>query len=71
MWAPFGGSSSPNAFSFQVCLCVSANVAYSLQQNIVYIDSNGGLTASRLLQLLQARTPDEEEQVRGRRVEFL
>ncbi|KAF0871243.1 RA51D protein, partial [Crocuta crocuta] len=45
-----------------VCLCVSANVAYSLQQNVVYIDSNGGLTASRLLQLLQARTPDEEEQ---------
>lgn len=67
----FGGSSSPNALSFQVCLCVAANVAYGLQQNVVYVDSSGGLTASRLLQLLQARTPDEEEQVRGRRVEFL
>ncbi|OWK14799.1 RAD51D, partial [Cervus elaphus hippelaphus] len=38
------------------------NVAYGLQQNVLYIDSNGGLTASRILQLLQARTPDEEEQ---------
>ncbi|XP_039076537.1 DNA repair protein RAD51 homolog 4 isoform X2 [Hyaena hyaena] len=52
----------PGSGKTQVCLCVSANVAYSLQQNVVYIDSNGGLTASRLLQLLQARTPDEEEQ---------
>ena len=49
---------------------MAANVAYGLQQNVVYIDSNGGLTASRILQLLQARTPDEEVQVRGRRVEF-
>lgn len=69
--ALFGRSGSSNALSFQVCLCVAANVAYALQQNVVYVDSNGGLTASRLLQLLQVRTPDEEEQVRGRRVEFL
>lgn len=54
--------------SIQVCLCVAANVAYSLQQKILYIDSNGGLTASRILQLLQARTPDEEEQVRDRKM---
>ncbi|GAB5580788.1 DNA repair protein RAD51 homolog 2 isoform X1 [Prionailurus iriomotensis] len=52
----------PGSGKTQVCLCVAANVAYSLQQNVVYVDSNGGLTASRLLQLLQARTPDEEEQ---------
>ena len=47
--------------STQVCLCVAAHVAHGLQQNVLYIDSNGGLTASRILQLLQARTPDEED----------
>lgn len=52
----------PGSGKTQVCLCVAANVAHSLQQTILYIDSNGGLTASRILQLLQARTPDEEEQ---------
>uniref|UniRef100_A0A452SA40 DNA repair protein RAD51 homolog 4 n=1 Tax=Ursus americanus TaxID=9643 RepID=A0A452SA40_URSAM len=52
----------PGSGKTQVCLCVAANVAYGLQQNVVYIDSNGGLTASRILQLLQARTPAEEEQ---------
>ncbi|XP_022365611.1 DNA repair protein RAD51 homolog 4 isoform X2 [Enhydra lutris kenyoni] len=53
----------PGSGKTQVCLRVAANVAYSLQQNVLYIDSNGGLTASRILQLLQARTPDEEQQV--------
>lgn len=67
---PLWGLTISNALSLQVCLCVAANVAYGLQQNVVYIDSTGGLTASRILQLLQARTPDEEVQVRGRRVEF-
>ncbi|XP_006890969.1 PREDICTED: DNA repair protein RAD51 homolog 4 isoform X1 [Elephantulus edwardii] len=53
---------SPGSGKTQVCLCTAANVAHSLQQNVLYIDSSGGLTASRLLQLLQARTQDEEEQ---------
>ncbi|XP_064127479.1 DNA repair protein RAD51 homolog 4 isoform X2 [Loxodonta africana] len=53
---------SPGSGKTQVCLCVAANVAHSLQQNVLYIDSSGGITASRLLQLLQARTQDEEEQ---------
>nr|XP_020757959.1 DNA repair protein RAD51 homolog 4 isoform X2 [Odocoileus virginianus texanus] len=53
---------APGSGKTQVCLCVAANVAHGLQQNVLYIDSNGGLTASRILQLLQARTPDEEEQ---------
>ncbi|XP_063107019.1 DNA repair protein RAD51 homolog 4 isoform X1 [Cavia porcellus] len=52
----------PAAIPPQVCLCVAAHVAHSLHQNVLYIDSNGGLTASRLLQLLQCRTRDEEEQ---------
>uniref|UniRef100_A0A8C6QNT7 RAD51 paralog D n=1 Tax=Nannospalax galili TaxID=1026970 RepID=A0A8C6QNT7_NANGA len=53
---------APGSGKTQVCLCVAANVAHSLQQNVLYIDSNGGMTASRLLQLLQARTQDEEKQ---------
>ncbi|XP_043819123.1 DNA repair protein RAD51 homolog 4 isoform X1 [Dromiciops gliroides] len=53
---------APASGKTQVCLCTAANVAYSLGQNVLYIDSTGGLTASRLLQLLQARTEDEEEQ---------
>nr|XP_044600536.1 DNA repair protein RAD51 homolog 4 isoform X1 [Equus asinus] len=52
----------PGSGKTQVCLCVAANVAHGLQQNVLYIDSSGGLTGSRLLQLLQARTPVEEEQ---------
>ncbi|XP_025217201.1 DNA repair protein RAD51 homolog 4 isoform X1 [Theropithecus gelada] len=52
----------PGSGKTQVCLCVAANVAHGLQQNILYVDSNGGLTASRLLQLLQTKTQDEEEQ---------
>ncbi|XP_074045024.1 DNA repair protein RAD51 homolog 4 isoform X3 [Macrotis lagotis] len=53
---------APASGKTQVCLCTAANVAHSLGQNVLYIDSTGGLTASRLLQLLQARTEDEEEQ---------
>ncbi|XP_053426980.1 DNA repair protein RAD51 homolog 4 isoform X2 [Nycticebus coucang] len=55
----------PGSGKTQICLCVAANVAHGLQQNVLYIDSNGGLTASRLLQLLEARTQDEEEQARA------
>ncbi|XP_055257005.1 DNA repair protein RAD51 homolog 4 isoform X2 [Moschus berezovskii] len=60
---------APGSGKTQVCLCVAANVAHGLQQNVLYIDSNGGLTASRILQLLQARTLDEEEQLSIQRVE--
>ncbi|XP_036922552.1 DNA repair protein RAD51 homolog 4 [Sturnira hondurensis] len=53
---------APGSGKTQVCLCVAANVAHGLQQDVLYVDSNGGLTASRILQLLQARTLDEGEQ---------
>lgn len=53
----------PGSGKTQVCLCVAANVAHSLQQNVLYIDTNGGMTASRLFQLLRARTQEEEKQV--------
>ncbi|XP_055244450.1 DNA repair protein RAD51 homolog 4 isoform X5 [Gorilla gorilla gorilla] len=57
----------PGSGKTQVCLCMAANVAHGLQQNVLYVDSNGGLTASRLLQLLQAKTQDEEEQAEALR----
>ena len=44
-----GITGGPGSSKTQVCLWVAANVAHSLQQNILYIDSNGSLTASRLL----------------------
>ncbi|KAM4796663.1 DNA repair protein RAD51 homolog 4 isoform 1-T1 [Rhinophrynus dorsalis] len=47
----------------QVCQSIAVNVAYSLKQSVLYVDTTGGLTASRLLQLLKSRTENEDEQV--------
>lgn len=38
-------------------------MSQSLKQSVLYVDSTGGLTAARLLQLLQCRTQKEDEQV--------
>lgn len=40
-----------------------ASVSHGLMQSVLYVDSTGGLTAARLLQLLQRRTEKEDEQV--------
>ncbi|XP_063002481.1 DNA repair protein RAD51 homolog 4 [Elgaria multicarinata webbii] len=53
----------PGTGKTQVCLNVAADVSHSLKQDVLYIDSTGGFTASRLLQLLERRTDDEREQV--------
>uniref|UniRef100_A0A8C5N333 DNA repair protein n=1 Tax=Leptobrachium leishanense TaxID=445787 RepID=A0A8C5N333_9ANUR len=47
----------------QMCSSIAVNVAYSLRQRVLYIDTTGGVTASRLLQLLQSQTEQEAEQV--------
>ncbi|XP_029468871.1 DNA repair protein RAD51 homolog 4 isoform X2 [Rhinatrema bivittatum] len=47
----------------QVCLSIAVNVSHSLKQNVLYIDSTGGFMASRLFQLVQSKTQEEEEQV--------
>ncbi|KAM8977344.1 DNA repair protein RAD51 homolog 4 [Pelodytes ibericus] len=47
----------------QICQSIAVNVAYSLKQSVLYVDTTGGLTASRLLQLVQSRTEEESEQV--------
>ncbi|XP_060114902.1 DNA repair protein RAD51 homolog 4 [Heteronotia binoei] len=54
---------SPGSGKTQVCLHIAANVSESLKQGVLYIDSTGGFTATRLLQLLQGRTEAEEGQV--------
>nr|XP_056720863.1 DNA repair protein RAD51 homolog 4 [Euleptes europaea] len=53
----------PGSGKTQVCLHIAANVSESLKQGVLYIDSTGGFTATRLLQLLQRRTEAEEGQV--------
>ncbi|KAJ6655715.1 hypothetical protein lerEdw1_004768 [Lerista edwardsae] len=47
----------------QVCLNLAASVSHGLTQSVLSVDSTGGLTAARLLQLLQCRTEKEDEQV--------
>ncbi|XP_019400902.1 PREDICTED: DNA repair protein RAD51 homolog 4 isoform X2 [Crocodylus porosus] len=54
---------APGSGKTQVCLSIAASVSHSLKQNVLFIDSTGGFTASRLLQLVQSRTEEEEEQV--------
>ncbi|NXD86425.1 RA51D protein, partial [Halcyon senegalensis] len=46
----------------QVCLGIVASVSLDLKQHVLFLDSTGGFTASRLYQMLQARAEDKEEQ---------
>lgn len=41
---------------------MAASVSLGLKQHILFLDSTRGFTASRLYQMLQAQTEDEEEQ---------
>ncbi|XP_053864786.1 DNA repair protein RAD51 homolog 4 isoform X1 [Malaclemys terrapin pileata] len=54
---------APSSGKTQVCLSIAMSTSHDLKQNVLYVDSTGGFTASRLLQLAQTRTGDEEEQV--------
>ncbi|XP_072273118.1 DNA repair protein RAD51 homolog 4 isoform X1 [Pyxicephalus adspersus] len=47
----------------QVCQSIAVNVASSIKQRVCYIDTTGGVTGSRLLQLLQSKTDQEDEQI--------
>ncbi|KAG7516352.1 DNA repair protein RAD51-like 4 [Solea senegalensis] len=47
----------------QVCFGVAVHVSQQLKQNVIYVDTTGGFTASRLLQMLQTETSDKEEQM--------
>lgn len=42
---------------------MAVHVSYHLKQSVIFIDTSGGLTARRLLQMLQAETANTGEQV--------
>lgn len=46
-----------------MCFSVAVHVAQELRQKVTYIDTNGGLYAKRLLQILQQKTGNTAEQV--------
>ncbi|XP_030318194.1 DNA repair protein RAD51 homolog 4 isoform X2 [Calypte anna] len=54
---------APGSGKTQVCLGIAATMSLSLKHRVLFLDSTGGLTASRLYQMLQARVEDEEEQL--------
>ncbi|XP_073521561.1 DNA repair protein RAD51 homolog 4 [Phyllobates terribilis] len=54
---------APGSGKTQLCQSIAVNVATSLQQRVCYIDTTGGLTGTRLLQLIQGKTQHEDEQV--------
>uniref|UniRef100_A0A8C4S837 RAD51 paralog D n=1 Tax=Erpetoichthys calabaricus TaxID=27687 RepID=A0A8C4S837_ERPCA len=62
---------SPGSGKTQVCLGVAANVACELKRNVVYIDSTGGLSASRLLEIVKSKVSTAEQQVINEMVSFV
>ncbi|XP_032390152.1 DNA repair protein RAD51 homolog 4 isoform X2 [Etheostoma spectabile] len=55
-------SGGPGSGKSQVCFGVAVHISYQLKQSVIFLDTTGGLTASRLLQMLQAETSSTEEQ---------
>uniref|UniRef100_A0A3Q3WV54 DNA repair protein RAD51 homolog 4 n=1 Tax=Mola mola TaxID=94237 RepID=A0A3Q3WV54_MOLML len=56
-------SGGPGSGKSQVCFGVAVNISYHLKQSVIFIDTTGGLTARRLLQMLEAETSNREEQM--------
>ncbi|KAM6970052.1 DNA repair protein RAD51 homolog 4 [Aplochiton taeniatus] len=53
----------PGSGKTQVCFGVAVHTAFHLRKRVVYVDSTGGLSASRLLEMLQTVSCDKEEQM--------
>ena len=47
----------------QVCFAAAVHTAHRLRQSVIYVDTTGGLSAGRLLQMLRVQTDQTEEQV--------
>ncbi|CAL8364494.1 unnamed protein product [Lota lota] len=56
-------SGGPGTGKSQVCFAAAVHTAHQLKQSVIYIDTTGGLSASRLLQMLQVQTDHVEEQM--------
>ncbi|KAM8991305.1 DNA repair protein RAD51 homolog 4 [Ara ararauna] len=54
---------APGSGKTQVCLRIAASVSLGLKQHVLFLDSTGGFTASRLYQMLRAHAEEEEEQL--------
>ncbi|XP_077596051.1 DNA repair protein RAD51 homolog 4 [Stigmatopora nigra] len=52
----------PGSGKTQVCMGLAATVSQHLKQNVIYVDTTGGLTAGRLRQMLQSQTSSHEQQ---------
>ncbi|XP_028277489.1 DNA repair protein RAD51 homolog 4 [Parambassis ranga] len=55
-------SGGPGSGKSQVCFGVAVHVSHQLKQSVIYIDTTGGLTAGRLLQMLKTETSSTQEQ---------
>ncbi|KAM9333305.1 DNA repair protein RAD51 homolog 4 [Pholidichthys leucotaenia] len=53
----------PGSGKSQVCFGVSVHISLHLKQSVIFIDTSGGLTAARLLQMLKTETRNAEEQM--------
>ncbi|NXN10956.1 RA51D protein, partial [Indicator maculatus] len=62
---------APGSGKTQVCLGVAASVSLGLKQHLLFLDSTGGFTASRLCQMFGARAEDKEEQAALQRVQVV
>ncbi|XP_053297459.1 DNA repair protein RAD51 homolog 4 [Pleuronectes platessa] len=56
-------SGGPGSGKSQVCFGVAVHISHQLKQSVIYIDTTGGLSAGRLLQMLQTETSDTEAQM--------
>ncbi|KAK0138178.1 DNA repair protein RAD51 4 [Merluccius polli] len=56
-------SGGPGAGKSQVCFAAAVHTAHRLRQSVIYVDTAGGLSAGRLLQMLRVQTDQTEEQM--------
>ncbi|XP_023652774.1 DNA repair protein RAD51 homolog 4 isoform X1 [Paramormyrops kingsleyae] len=54
---------APGTGKTQICLGVAVNISCEVKQSVLYIDSTGGLSANRLLQMIKAKISNAEEQM--------
>ncbi|NXF29704.1 RA51D protein, partial [Nyctibius bracteatus] len=62
---------APGSGKTQVCLGIAASVSLGLKQHVLFLDSTGGFSATRLYQMLRAQAEDEEEQAALQRIQVV